>query len=388
MAGSCGSACPVAGGYYSYQPSISGNTTFIAIYALLAIRKTTLLCLIIYIAPAPVARVRWQIIAASHQKFEVVLFDIPAGYSLGATVRRKHHTLGFAFGNHRRYKTGVQFLQIGMLGLVVSVLGLEVAGAVLLCYGQSVLQKTKSPVIIVTGLGVQIFCLVLLFGMCVMIPYGGSKCSYGHRVLAHNDDSLLGKNRRGKQAFFFRVTRILLSIGLQAAGVVLLIHSVYRLAEMSLGVSGTLFQSETAFMIANGAFPLVYCMLLSIFHPRNSDRSASVVTSPVVYEERKGRLPPLAHRDAHPAHHGYSPNLALQISPTSQKSHSSNHAEMPSASPGLPVNPRPTQKSVALPTPTQTLNISPAPSPNLGNQNKTGKKLIASQSLVKTDSLW
>ncbi|KAJ4155717.1 hypothetical protein LMH87_000951 [Akanthomyces muscarius] len=55
--------------------------------------------------------------------------------------------------------------RLGMLGLVVLALGLEVTGAVLLCYGQRILQQTKSTVTIIAGLGVQTFSLVLMFGM-------------------------------------------------------------------------------------------------------------------------------------------------------------------------------------------------------------------------------
>lgn len=157
---------------------------------------------------------------------------------------------------------------------------------------------------------------------------------------------------------------------------------------MSLGVSGTLFQSEIAFMIANGAAPLVFCMLLSIFHPRSGVQPGSTVTAPPVYEWRKGRPPPLTHGDDHPAHHGYSPNLALEISFTSQKTHSPTHPEMPSGSPGLPANPRPTQKSIPSPTPAQAHNGNPTSSPDIGNQNRVGKRGRAPQGMVKTDRLW
>lgn len=35
MAGDCGSSCPVAGGFYSYNPNVGGNVVMIVAYALL-----------------------------------------------------------------------------------------------------------------------------------------------------------------------------------------------------------------------------------------------------------------------------------------------------------------------------------------------------------------
>lgn len=66
-----------------------------------AIWEIRLLCLIRHIAPASDARVRWQSVAASRQRFTAVLFDIHAGYSSGAIVRHEHYTCGFALNTRR-----------------------------------------------------------------------------------------------------------------------------------------------------------------------------------------------------------------------------------------------------------------------------------------------
>ncbi|KAM3498042.1 hypothetical protein MY10362_008625 [Beauveria mimosiformis] len=231
---------------------------------------------------------------------------------------------------------------------------------------------------VVAGLGVQTLGLALMLAICAKALYHGHKGARGQHVPVGNESS-----RRG----------------LEAAGVALLVHSIYRIVEMALGVSGTLFQSETAFMVVNGALPLIYCMLLLIFYPRTVAWSSSALISPAS-EKRKGRPPPLSCQDSHPAHHGYSPNIALQLSPISQKSQASNPPEVPSGSPGLPANPRPANKLTPSPTAAPTHNSKPASTQNVATQNSAGHQRIGKgasrrarghnipEGMVETDKLW
>ncbi|KAJ6443381.1 RTA-like protein [Purpureocillium lavendulum] len=55
--------------------------------------------------------------------------------------------------------------------------------------------------------------------------------------------------------------------GLEVATALLLAHSVYRVIEMAGGVEGGLFQSQSSFMVIDGAIPLAVCILLAVFHP-------------------------------------------------------------------------------------------------------------------------
>lgn len=383
MAGNCGSACPAPGGFYAYQPSIGGNTTFITIYGLLVLvtlflgrrhgtvwyssllTASHLLQIIAFVGRILLHRVRDSqryflifllgtllapLLAAS-----TILSALPCKLVTSAKIKSPHG--------------GISGLYLGIQGLITVVVGLEVAGAVLVCYGQRVLQETKSTIIIITGLGVQTFSLILILGVCVAAFCHGSKRAYGHHTKAE-DDSLLANHRRG----------------LEAASVAILLHSVYRIVEMAMGISGILFQSETAFMVANGALPLVYCMLLSIFHPKNAAKRPS--TSASRAGEKRRRPAPLTPEDSYPAHHGYAPNIALQRSPSSQNSHTSNPPEVPSGSPGLPANPRPTQKSAPSPPATNVHGSKPTPILGSASPQRVWKRGKAPQEMVETDSLW
>lgn len=220
-----------------------------------------------------------------------------------------------------------------------------------------------------------------------MALYHGSKGARDHLLSTHGD-LFLGKNGRGKPEDTACVAQGLPSTVLEVVGVALLAHSVYRIVEMALGISGTLFQSETAFMIANGALPFIYCTLLTVLHPKNAARSSSTVTSPPASEKRKARPPPLAHDDSHPGSTGCSTHLGLQVSPTSPASHSSNAPEMASGSPGLPANPRPTQKSTPSPTAAEAHGSKPASSQNSTRQNRFWKRERVTHEMVEADDLW
>ncbi|EJP64977.1 RTA1 like protein [Beauveria bassiana ARSEF 2860] len=386
MASDCGFACPVAGGFYLYQPSISGNSTFIVIYGLISLATlflgrrhgTRQYSALLYVSHllqmlAFVGRVLLHRARDSQPYFFVFLIGtlvaplLAASTILSALPSILINNVGQPPDTCRS-----AVFRTGLHGLILLAFSLEVAGAAVLCYGQKMLEA------IVVGLSVQTLGLTLMLGICAKASYHGHKGARGQHIPDGNESS-----RRG----------------LEAAGVALLIHSIYRIVEMALGVSGTLFQSETAFMVVNGALPLVYCMLLLIFHPKTVAWSSSALISPAS-EKRKERPPPLTRQDSHPAHHGYSPNIALQLSPMSQKSQASNPPEVPSGSPGLPANPRPANKLTPAPTAAPTHNSKPASTQILATQNSAGHHGIGRgasrrarghnvpEGMVKKDDVW
>jgi hypothetical protein len=54
---------------------------------------------------------------------------------------------------------------------------------------------------------------------------------------------------------------------MQLAAILLLLHTIYRIIEVAFGFRSDLAQNEVAFMIANGTFPLLACILLAAFPP-------------------------------------------------------------------------------------------------------------------------
>lgn len=164
MAGDCGSTCPVPGGFYSYRPSIGGNTTFIAIYTLLILATTFLgwrfgkpgysvllgtshlLQMLAFVGRVLLHRARDSqpyflifmlgTLLAPLFAASTILVALPS--ILAVDARQSSRSCMLAL-----------ISQIAMMGLVVSGLGLEVAGAVLLCYGQRVLQVSfASPYVL------------------------------------------------------------------------------------------------------------------------------------------------------------------------------------------------------------------------------------------------
>ncbi|EEY18175.1 conserved hypothetical protein [Verticillium alfalfae VaMs.102] len=69
-------------------------------------------------------------------------------------------------------------------------------------------------------------------------------------------------------------------LGTQAATVLLLSHTIYRIVETASGFDGPLAQNEAACMVVNGALPFVVCALLAIFHPGVAFGKAWGPTSP------------------------------------------------------------------------------------------------------------
>ncbi|EGY17832.1 uncharacterized protein VDAG_01514 [Verticillium dahliae VdLs.17] len=78
----------------------------------------------------------------------------------------------------------------------------------------------------------------------------------------------------------------------QAATVLLLGHTIYRIVETASGLDGPLAQSEAACMVVNGALPFIVCALLAIFHPGVAFGKAWGPTSPCL-RKRYTRPAPL-----------------------------------------------------------------------------------------------
>ncbi|KAK8149173.1 hypothetical protein G3M48_007937 [Beauveria asiatica] len=279
MASDCGFACPVAGGFYLYQPSISGNTTFIVIYGLISLATlflgrrhgTQQYCALLGVSHllqmlAFVGRVLLHRARDSQPYFLVFLIGTLVAPLLAAsTILSALPSILINDVGQPPDTCRSAVFRTGLHGLILLAFGLEVAGAVVKE------KQTRSVIIVVAGLGVQTVGLGLMLAICAKALYHGHKGARGQHVPVGNESS-------GR--------------GLEAAGVALLVHSIYRIVEMALGVSGTLFQSETAFMVVNGALPLIYCMLLLIFYPRTVAWSSSALTSPAS-EKRKERPAPL-----------------------------------------------------------------------------------------------
>ncbi|TQW04693.1 hypothetical protein IF2G_07922 [Cordyceps javanica] len=154
MASSCGSACPVPGGFYSYQPSISGNITFIVIHALLLLaalflgrhyRKpwysvllsiTYLLQIIAFVGRMLLHRAR------DSPAFFLIFFlgTLLAPLFASGTVFATLPSMIITGTREEKVSCNFAGWNLGILCLAMIMLGLDVAGAVLVCCGQRVLH--------------------------------------------------------------------------------------------------------------------------------------------------------------------------------------------------------------------------------------------------------
>lgn len=147
---------------------------------------------------------------------------------------------------------------------------------------------------------------------------------------------------------------------MELASVFLIAYSVYRIVEMAGGPSGSLFQSQIAFMIINGLVPFVAALLLTVLHPGAAFGSAWGPTSPIELHKRRNAPPPLSAQqrpEGYKAHLRYDPDIRKQISPTSQRhTRTSSNPSGFSTSPGLPSNPKPAyNRTSPMPSPTGTV---------------------------------
>lgn len=179
------------------------------------------------------------------------------------------------------------------------------------------------------------------------------------------------------------------SLGLEISTTLLLAYSIYRIVEFAGGVDSGLFQNEAAFMVMDGALPLASGMLLTALHPGAAFGAAWKQTSPRQY--KRPSLLPLHEgeaRESYTTHHAYDPNIRKQFCPksaVSQRTATSSHpTDIHHGSPGLPSNPRPSQKppSPMIPSPMSTVAT------NKRFSERSERRVKAQQDMVDTDALW
>lgn len=195
--------------------------------------------------------------------------------------------------------------------------------------------------------------------------------------------------------------------GMETASVVLLAYSAYRIIEMANGVNGSLFQSQAAYMIVIGVFPLISAILITVFHPGAAFGSAWRPTSPLLIKKRRTVPPPLRsprEQIEEKAHERYDPDIRSQLSPASQRQLSptsqkplspssqrplrnSSPPEVPAGSPGLPSNPKPAHMSTSpLPSPTGTAKT--VETNRTRFSFKPEQRAAAPKQMVEKDSIW
>ncbi|KND88894.1 hypothetical protein TOPH_06424 [Tolypocladium ophioglossoides CBS 100239] len=382
MADDCGSTCPVAGGFYSYSPNVGGNVVLMAAFALLlpfvlylgyrfrvtlftAILATGLLLDVLGFA----GRVLLHRVRDSQAYFTLSLLGTAMGptFTTAAVILVLPHVLtiyGEALSPCRPI-----LAESFSCGLTLVALVVQLVGIVLVAYGLNGVTRMQSAGIVAGGLAVQ--AVALLGAMVVYLWF----------MLGLNSGQGLPDEKHAAVYLAPRFERFLR--GMEIATTLLLAYSIYRAIDMAGGVDGGLFQNEAAFMVVTGAVPLAACILLTVFHPGAVYGPSWEQTSP---RRPKRRIPPPIQHYITNTHRAYDPNIRKQFSPNSPRTARSSYPpKMPSGSPGLPSNPRPSYKppSPMIPSPKSAA----ATSERYGDGSERSKSQLP-KNMVDSEALW
>ncbi|OAA34846.1 RTA-like protein [Metarhizium rileyi] len=384
MEADCGSSCPVPGGFYSYRPNVGGNAVLLAVYALLlpavlylGIRLRTLPFSLILASGHLVALIGYVGRILLHRSPDNAAYFLLSllGSVLGPSLITASicvacpHILSV-------YGEGISSCSPKLVGstLCISIttaVVVEVVGSVLVTYGFGGNSRTNSASIIVAGLSVQ---AAALFGSAVVYFFLVLTLSSGHRAPDEIHSRVYMAPKFGR---FLRA--------IELSTTILLAYSIYRIVELAGGVDSGLFQNEIAFMIMDGALPLVSAILLTAFHPGAAFGAAWKQTSPRQLK-RANDFPAEqeAHRLSYNTHHAYDPNIRKQTSPSSYHAQpmaaSACSPETQSGPSGLPSNPRPNQKAASprMPSPRSTASTS----------KRLSDRINLRKDMVDSDALW
>ncbi|EFY87014.1 RTA1 domain protein, putative [Metarhizium acridum CQMa 102] len=371
MEASCGSSCPVPEGFYNYSPNVGGNAVLLAIHALF-------LPAVLYFGVRLRTRFFSLTLATGHLLSllgfvgRVLLHQTPDNPGhfllslLGTVLGPSFFTASiFVVIPHIRRVYGEHLGQnkptlaaYTLFGLTTVAIAVEVVGIVFVTYGYNGLSRAKCAAIVVSGLSVQAVALL------------GSATAYFCLVLQLSSGDRV-------------------SDGIEISTTALLAYSIYRIVELAGGVDAGLSQNEIAFMIMDGALPLVSAILLTAFHPGAAFGAAWKQTSP----RQPNRPSPLPldedeHRKSYNTHYAYDPNIRQHLSPrsyTSQKMAGSPYGqETPSGPSGLPSNPRPTPKPPSPKVPSPRSNVST----NKRFSDRSERRVNLQKDMVDSDALW
>ncbi|KAH7149694.1 RTA1 like protein-domain-containing protein [Dactylonectria estremocensis] len=382
----CGLSCPVADGFYSYDPNLGGNAVLLAAFALLSLVvpylgfrswtplfSATLTMGLLAEVLGFVGRVLLHSTRDSRAYFFLFLFGTVLGptFISAAIFIVLPHILGIygeTISPFRPVLAGLVFCSLIFVALVV-----ELVGIIFVAYEFSNISQRSGAKITAAGLGIQAVLLLACSGLHFWFTLGVS-------TQVENLDASHSQVYTSS-----RFKRFLM--GMEVASALLIVYSIYRIVEFAGGVSGTLYQNQTAFMVVGGAIPLLACIILTVFHPGTAFGGAWAATSPGRVKKRSP--PPIRYPPAiHATHHRYDPNIRKQFSPMSEKGsrNSVGPPELPAGSPGLPANPRPWSKLPGPQSPQQQLDGSEA----AGKRNSTRleRRSKIQEDLVNREELW
>ncbi|KAL7944681.1 hypothetical protein V8C42DRAFT_353532 [Trichoderma barbatum] len=381
MASNCGSTCPTDNGFFANDLNLGGSVVLLVAFAFL----TPVTFYLGYRFRTP----GFSAIMATGLSFEVFGFlgrillhesrDHQGYFALtllgsvlgpafmsGAMSMVLPHLLAIHGQGHARCQSmlATSFLY----ALFTASLVLDIVGIVFVAYGYG--SRDRSADIVAGGLGAQALLLLAIMGVYVCFTTG----------LFLSDEA--PDPTHADIYYSARFSRFLRCM--EAASVLLFGHTIYRIFEMIGGLSGTLFQSEPAFMVMNGLVPFLACLLLTTAHPGAAFGPSWAPTSPRQRKRRGVPLPPLQTSFSHAVHHRYDPNIRQQFSPSTQRPLREAKPPPTYGSYGLPSSPRPANKPLS-PVILSPISVRTVSARRLSERSE---RWVAPTDLVDRDILW
>ncbi|KAF4966060.1 hypothetical protein FZEAL_10697 [Fusarium zealandicum] len=396
MVGDCGSTCPASDGFHSYDPSIGGNTVLLVAFALLALAalyigfrsqtylfSSTLTIGLLVEVLGFIGRILLHSSRDSQGDFFLFLFGTvlgPSIISLAIFIVLPNIVGGYGEST-RPFKplvAGLVFWGLSAITLMV-----ELIGIVFTAYESNGVSRRRGATITAIGLGIQTASFLAFSGLHIWITLG-MRSRRGGLDARHSGEYSTSKLKK-----FFMAMEIAIAL--------LTVYSIYRIVEFAGGVSGSLFQNETALMVIGGTLPLLAGMLLVVFYPGTAlaDTWAPASSQDIKCHRRPDPIQSLSP-SGHFVHHLYDPDIRKQISPTSQKHHSGTSEgppELPPGSMGLPSNPKVTSKPSSPQSMSAPRRGPPAPLDlshlsGIGGGVRRDTRGPAPKDLVHAEELW
>ncbi|SMQ50064.1 unnamed protein product [Zymoseptoria tritici ST99CH_3D7] len=258
--------CPMSEANFTYIPDLAGNVAYLTIFAVIlvpqlyfGIRYKTwgyfvgMVGGIVLEIIGYVGRVQLHFNPFPFDPFLLYLICLTIGPAfLSAAIYLCLGRIVVVYGEGisrvqpRAYS--ILFISCDFLSLV-----LQAAGGALAATGDTPADGQTGVNIMIAGLSTQVVSLLLF------IILGAE---FAWRVRKHPDqlDERFRSLRNTKLWTMFLV-------GLAVATVTIFIRCVFRVAELSSGFHGELFNDEAAFMVLEGPMIIIACICLTIFHP-------------------------------------------------------------------------------------------------------------------------
>ncbi|TGO82808.1 hypothetical protein BPOR_0754g00030 [Botrytis porri] len=264
--------CPLEYGMVHYQPTLFGNVFYLGIFAALLIIHIIQLCrwkawsfsccmftgLVLEII-GYLGRVQMHYDPFASDPFLIYLICVTiAPVFFTASIYMTYSRVIVHYGPHlSRFSPkviSIIFMAADWIALILQAAGGAIADTAATGAGMN-----SGTNILVAGLSFQLFGLILY--MIVVVEY--SFKVRGERTRRQAANWAAGESKIGGSESQMRY----LCYGLTVATVLILIRSIFRVAELAKGFQSKLANEEMPFMILEGAVMIMATTIMTIFHP-------------------------------------------------------------------------------------------------------------------------